>query len=138
MRQGQNQHHFIKNNTKESVQAAASTFNQKRHVYTPELQLTECRLPQQNFYQFPRFSGSNHLKHLLGTKNLTTHIVTLQKKQTKPLKKHENIPDKLKLTCHHCKKPGLFRNQCRQLKAKKQKEWAGNTQTNLKTEQKRQ
>ena len=37
-----------------------------------------------------------------------------------------NIADRPKLTCHYCKKPGLFRNQCRLLK--KQREETENTQ----------
>ena len=37
--------------------------------------------------------------------------------------------DRPKLTCHHCKKPGHYKNQCRLLK--KQRERTENNQSNL-------
>ena len=43
-----------------NVQAAAQILNKQRHVFTPELHLTDRRqMKYQNLYQFPRLSGSN-------------------------------------------------------------------------------
>ena len=58
--QNQAQQRNAQSNSDESVQAAAQTFNQKRHIFTPELNVTDGRqLNYHNFHQFPRLSGSN-------------------------------------------------------------------------------
>ena len=65
--EGQNavQQRSAQGNSDGKVQAAAQTLNQKRPVFTPELQLTDRRqLKNKNIHQFPRLSGSKARRHL--------------------------------------------------------------------------
>ena len=58
--QNQVQQRNAQSNSDGNVKAAAQTLNEKRHVFTPELHLTDRRqMKYQNFHQFPRLSGSN-------------------------------------------------------------------------------
>ena len=58
--QNQVQHRNARSNSDGNVQAAAQTLNLKRHVFTPELHVTDRRqMKYRNCHQFPRLSGSN-------------------------------------------------------------------------------
>ena len=57
--QNQGQQNNAQSNSDGNVQAAAQALNGKRHVFTPELHMTDRRQKHQNFHQFPRLSGSN-------------------------------------------------------------------------------
>ena len=58
--QNQVQQRNAQTNSDGNVQAAAQTLNQPRHVFTPELHLTDRRqMKYRNFHQFPRLPGSN-------------------------------------------------------------------------------
>ena len=66
--QDQGQQQNAQSNPDGKVQAAALTLNQKRHVFTPELHVTDRRqMKYPNFHQFLRLSGSN-LRRSLQTK----------------------------------------------------------------------
>ena len=65
--EGQNriQQRNAQSNSGGNVQAAAQTLNWKRHVFTPELHVTDWRqLKYQNFHELPRLSGSNTWRQL--------------------------------------------------------------------------
>ena len=67
-RQNQVQQRTAQNNSDGNVQAATQTLNQPRHVFTPELHVTDGRqMKYQDFHQFPSLSGSN-LRRLLQIK----------------------------------------------------------------------
>ena len=58
--QNQGQQNNAQSNSDGNVQAAAQTLNQKCHVFTLELHVTDRRQTKYpNFHQFPRLSGSN-------------------------------------------------------------------------------
>ena len=68
--QSQNQQKDTQISTIESVQAAALVFNWERHVFIPELHVTDRRrTKRQDFHQFLRFSSSNPQRHLSMTTN---------------------------------------------------------------------
>ena len=63
--QNQFQQRNAQSNSDGNVQAAAQTLNKKRHVFTPELQVTDRRQRNyQNFHQFPGLSGCNPWRQL--------------------------------------------------------------------------
>ena len=58
--QNQSQETNAQKNSEGNVQAAAQTSTSKRHVFTPELHVTDRRqLKNQSFHQRPMFFGSN-------------------------------------------------------------------------------
>ena len=63
--QNQGQQNNAQSNSDGNVQAAAQALNKKRHVFFPELHVTDRRqMKYPNFHQFPRLSGSNLRKIL--------------------------------------------------------------------------
>ena len=87
MEQSQNQQQDTQIKTIESVQAVPQALYQESHVLTPELHVTDRRLPKrQECHEFPKLPASNLRKHLSATKNLIINITTLQPTLTKPVK----------------------------------------------------
>ena len=68
LEQNQNQQQDTQTNRIENFQDTAQALNQQRHVFTPELHVTDRTPPKRHdCQQFPMLSGSTSRKHLTTT-----------------------------------------------------------------------